>query len=56
MNEVVADHPDRALHVVLDQPEYSQTENGSLAESAPQHALPVHAYLCFVAEPGRVLV
>ena len=56
MNEVVADHPDQQIHIILRQPQDPQAQAGSVAGPARQRSLPLHPDPRFLAQPGRDLV
>ena len=56
MNDIVAGHQDTAIHVVLDNLQYPQTQERLLAQASSQRSLPLHADPCVLAQPGRNLV
>ena len=56
MNEIVADHPDREIHVVLDNLKTHKPKRDRLAGRGTERPLPLHADPRLLAEPGRDLV
>ena len=55
MNEIVAAHGDREIHVVLES-QHPQAERGPLAEAASERAVPLHPDVLLLAQSGGSLV
>jgi hypothetical protein len=55
MNEIVADHPGREIHVALEL-KYAQAQGRPSAPAAPPSAFPFHANVLILAPSRGVLV
>ena len=55
MNKVLAEHPDREIHVVLDNL-YPQAQARHVAEAPQERPFPLHPDARLLAQPGRNLV